>query len=251
MSLQEKQLNKNIPIPLYYQLKELLINEIRSGNYSVDSLLPTEAELGEMFGISRTTVRQAVTEMVQEGWVYRVKSKGTFVSTPKLEQDFISRLLPFDEEMKRLGKSPSTRILEQKVMKAPEHAAAILGIGKSEEVIYLHRLRMADGEPVVTVKTILPYKKCAFVLEHHLEKESLYGIMSRSEETKIYSITRQVEAVEANQEDVLHLQMKKGKPVQLFHSTGFNRFRVPLEYSVARYRADRSRFEVTVFTSDV
>ena len=76
--LEEKKLDKNVPIPLYYQLKRLILEDIENGTYPIGSDIPTELQLSEMFDISRTTVRQAITELVQEGRLYRVKSKGTF-----------------------------------------------------------------------------------------------------------------------------------------------------------------------------
>ena len=97
------------------------------------------------------------------------------------------------------------------------------------------------------VETYLPYGECEFVMEHDLEKESLYRIMSQKEETEVYCILRQVEAVEAKASDTRYLDLKKGKPVQLFRSYGMNIYGKPVEYSVARYRADRSCFEVTAF----
>ena len=86
--LEAKKIDKNTPIPLYFQLKSLLLAEIEDGTYLADSLIPTEKELCDMFHISRTTVRQALAELVQEGYLYRVKSKGTFVARPKIRQDY-------------------------------------------------------------------------------------------------------------------------------------------------------------------
>src|SRR4051812_25015713 len=100
--LRNMQLDKSVPIPLYFQLKELILSEIKEGNYKIGSLIPTENDLSDMFEISRTTVRQAITELVQEGWLYRVKSKGTFVSKPKIEQSFIQALGSFNDQIAEL-----------------------------------------------------------------------------------------------------------------------------------------------------
>ncbi len=89
MLTKESKIDKSIPIPLYFQLKTLIMDEIKNGTYKVGNPIPTEKELSETFQISRTTVQQAITELVQEGWLYRIKSKGTFVSQPKISQDFI------------------------------------------------------------------------------------------------------------------------------------------------------------------
>ena len=100
--LGDQKLDRSVPIPLYFQLKGVLLDAIKSGEYQVDSMIPTEKELSEMFQISRTTVRQAITEMVQEGWLYRIASKGTFVARLKIKQDFIKRLETFNELAARL-----------------------------------------------------------------------------------------------------------------------------------------------------
>lgn len=247
MDFYKKKLDKNIPIPLYFQLKELILAAIKDGSYKKDSLLPTEKEFSEIFGISRTTVRQAIAELVQEGWLYRVKSKGTFVSTPKINQDFISRLVPFAEEMETSGKVPGTEVLELKVIPARDSVAVLLQISPGDSVIYLYRRRFADEEPILTVETYLPYADCAFIMDHDLVNNSLYEIMAEREETEIHCVKRRVEAVEATVGDKKFLGIKKGKPIQLFSSLGYNVYGKPMEYSVARYRADRSSFEVTVF----
>ena len=112
MFLENKQLDKTVPVPLYFQLKALILEEIRSGKYETDSLIPTEKELSEQFDISRTTVRQAVTELVQEGWLYRVKSKGTFIAPKKMTQDFLQKLETFADQtiQKKAARGPDTSI---------------------------------------------------------------------------------------------------------------------------------------------
>lgn len=109
MMLGDQKLDKSVPIPLYFQLKTILLEAIKRGDYPVDSMIPTEKELSEMFQISRTTVRQAITEMVQEGWLYRIASKGTFVARLKIKQDFIKRLETFNEQILRTAASPARR----------------------------------------------------------------------------------------------------------------------------------------------
>lgn len=240
-------IDKTVPIPLYFQLKQLILSEIKNGRYKSGDVIPTENEISDAFQISRTTVRQAVTELVQEGWLYRVKSKGTFVSLPKINQDFIKKLESFNDQILRSGMEPSTEVLEFKAIPATEVVAKHLEIKENDSVIYLHRKRLADGEPIVTIKTYLPYAECSFVLDHNLEQERLYGILSQSSATTVFRVERIVEAVEAIAEDVNLLNIKKGKPIQHFTSIGYSTFGKPIEYSLARYRGDRNSFEITVF----
>lgn len=240
------QLNKSTPIPLYFQLKELILSEIKSGNYKLGDLIPTENELSDMFDISRTTVRQAITELVQEGWLYRIKSKGTFVSKPKIDQSFIQALGSFNDQIAQLGRTPSTELLDFKLIDAPEEVAHELKLQPKDKVVYIHRRRFADDEPIVMVKTYLPYKKCSFVLDHDLEKESLYPVLATQDNTRIHKIRRLIEAVDAEEYDIENLNISKDKAIQQFISIGYNVYDEPIEYSLARYRGDRNRFEVII-----
>lgn len=242
--LEQNKLDKSVPIPLYYQLKTLLLEEIKSNAYPVDSMIPTEKEISEMFKISRTTVRQAITELVREGWLYRVKSKGTFVAQRKIKQDFIRRLESFNEQIERTGRRPGTELLALEVVEMPERAAEAFGVVPGEKVVYLHRKRSADDEPLVTVETYLPYPKCAFLMQHNMAKESMYNVLAEREETRICRVSRILEAVAANAQDARLLNIRTGKPVHLFHTVGYNQHDEPIEFSIARYRGDRNRFEV-------
>lgn len=242
--LQDRRLDKSVPIPLYFQLKKFIAEEIDNGNYPPDSMIPTEKELSQIFDISRTTVRQAITELVQEERLYRVKSKGTFVCYPKIRQDFIMTLIPFNEDMIRAGKKPSTEVLALQLVHPPENVAEQLGIAPDGQAIYLHRKRCADGVPVVRVETYLPYEACKFVLDHDFSRESLYQVLSMNKETDITNITRICEARAANAEDENVLELKRGKPIQYFLSMGLNCHGRQIEYSVARYRGDQSSFKI-------
>lgn len=246
MKLKNAKLDKSVPIPLYFQLKELILSEIKSGNYEIGSLIPTENELSEMFDISRTTVRQAITELVQEGWLYRIKSKGTFVAKPKIDQSFIQALGSFNDQIAELGRTPSTELLAFEVMDAPEYVANELKLAPKEKVIYIHRRRFADEDPIVMVKTFLPFKKCSFVLEHDLSKESLYPVLASKDDTQIYKIRRLIEAVDAEEYDIKNLNISEHQAIQQFISVGYNMYEEPIEYSLARYRGDRNRFEVII-----
>lgn len=240
------QIDKTTPIPLYYQLKEAILNNIKDGTYPQGSMVPKEQDFCDGLGISRTTVRQAITELVHEGWLYRVKSKGTFVSRPKITQDFIKKLEPFNEQISRKNRIPSTKLIELKIITASKHVAENLKIQPGDEVIYLYRQRFADNEAIVTIRTYLPYRSCAYIMEHDFEQESLYHMLSEKEETRVCMAHRIIEAVEATTEDARYMEIKPGKAIQLSTTVGYNIFSQPIEYSIARYRGDRSSFDVNI-----
>ncbi|MBQ6374006.1 MAG: GntR family transcriptional regulator [Clostridia bacterium] len=242
--LDTAKLDKSTPIPLYYQLKQILLDAIRRGDYPVDGMIPTEKELSEMFHISRTTVRQAITEMVQEGWLYRIASKGTFVARLKIKQDFIKKLETFNEQIIRTGCRPSTELLKLEVTEMPAAVRDQFKVTGDRRYIYLYRRRFADDDPIVTVETWLPHERCSFVMDHDFSVESLYNVLSADDATRICHVNRILEAVAADSRDVATLNVRQGTPIQFAATIGYNRAEEPIEYSLARYRGDRNRFEV-------
>ena len=154
---ESKTLDKNIPVPLYYQLKELISDAIKEKQYRPGDAIPTEKEIGRYYQLSRTTVRQAIGELVQEGVLYRVKSKGTFVAEPKIRQEYIRKIQSFNDEMLQKGMMPSTEVLAFEILNGeeiPPEAKEILCLDKTDAVIFLHRKRMSDGYPIVHLSLI-------------------------------------------------------------------------------------------------
>lgn len=242
--LQDTKLNKTTPIPLYYQLKELILTEIKSGAYKYESMIPTEIELSEIFQISRTTVRQAILELVREGWLYRIKSKGTFVAMQRFSQKYVQTLESFNNQILHVGKIPSTELLEFKVIVPNEVVANALKLQTNDNVIYIHRKRFADDDPILMVETYLPFKMCNYVAKHDLEKESLYSILATNDETHIKKIQRLTTAEDASCYYAENLKIHMGKAILRVLTIGFNMFGDPVEYSLSRENCYTSNYEV-------
>lgn len=127
----EWKIEKQSAIPLYFQLKQLVLGGIEQGILSPGDMIPTEQELSAMLGISRPTIRQALGELVNEGYLTRVKSKGTFISSPKLDAQFFQRLQPFAQELEQKGRKPSTQVLSLEKSEARPDANAALELDKN------------------------------------------------------------------------------------------------------------------------
>src|SRR6476659_66204 len=115
------------PLPRYYQLKEIIRERIVTGEWEPGSLIPSERELCERYGISRMTARQAITELVNEGLFYREQGKGTFVSRHKITQQLIN-LTSFSEDMKARGQRPGSKVVAAQMVPADEALAERLRI---------------------------------------------------------------------------------------------------------------------------
>jgi GntR family transcriptional regulator len=137
----------NNPVPLYHQLKDVILRGIVTGKWKVDDRLPTETDLSSQYGVSKITVRQALRELATLGYVRREQGRGTFVQRPHLEQG-PRELTSFTEDMRRHGQTASSRVLDHGIVLASSEVAARLKIKPHDPVFRLKRLRLADGEPM-------------------------------------------------------------------------------------------------------
>ena len=240
MDLGIKTINKNSPVPLYYQLKEILLEDIT--DEGVGSPFPTERELCEHFGISRPTVRQAINELVSEGYLTRFKGKGTFVASPKIKQDFLLILESFNDEMRKKGLVPTTKVLECTVVAANELVAKMLRISIGDEVVQLRRLRFTDGQPIVIVVTHLPCALVRDITTKDLASNSMYDILARDFNLKIDHAIRTLEATVAGEYEAKLLGVKLGAPVQFIETVTYLVDETPIEFSHAFYRGDLNKF---------
>lgn len=236
--------DKSTPIPLYFQFKNILLDMMKEEKLQPGDMIPTEFELCDIFGISRTTVRQALTELVNENKFYRVKGRGTFVAQDKINQDFIKRIESFKAEMERKGYKPSSKVLLFEVIEAPVEVAVALNLPAGSDVILLKRLRYADNEPIIWSRTYLPYASCKNVLDYDMMTHSLYKILAKNINTKINRVVRNIEAVIPTKEDCELLDITKTTAIQMFHYIGYNKFDTPIEYTISRYRGDKNVFTI-------
>jgi GntR family transcriptional regulator len=240
MDFTGKALNKDIPIPLYYQLKEILLEEIKHTETGSD--FPTELELCKHFDISRPTVRQAINELVVEGYLQRIKGKGTFIAEPKIKQDFLIVLKSFTEEMQEKGLVPTTKVLGLEKIPCDDRVSEALNIPVGSEVIQLKRLRFANNIPIVLVVTFLPSVKLPNILSTDFENESLYRIIEEEYGYTIDRARRTLEARVAGEDEAELLGIKEGDPIQFIETIAYLEDGTPIEYSLAEYRGDKSEF---------
>jgi GntR family transcriptional regulator len=234
------------PLPFYAQVKEALRMHIEQGDWKPGHQLPGELELCEMFGVSRTVVRQALTELVYDGLIVKHKGKGTFVAEPKITEALVQKLTGFYQDMSERGTPPVSRILKQERVPASSKIARLLRLEPGEPVIELERLRFVQDEPIALVTTFLPYERCPQVLEADLTRQSLYAVMAQACRVAIARGERIMEAVAANQREAQLLEIEQGSPLMLIDSVSFEADGTPVEYYHAVHRGDRSRFVAEV-----
>ena len=241
-------LEKDIPVPLYYQLKKQLLSLIEQGLLKEGDKLPPEKELCEQLEISRPTVRQAFGDLSSEGYLHRFKGNGTFVSAPKVSAKFFNQLETFNNEMKQKGKIPKTQVLALDRTSGTPKANDMLGLPIDAPLIHLKRLRFADDVPLVYLDTYLPYKQYSGLLDIDFETTSLYDALEQGFGTYVSRVSRDIEAVTARKNEASLLQCSQDQALMLVQSLAFATGKdEPVEYSIARYRGDINKFSVEVF----
>ena len=246
-----KELDRKIPIPLYYQLKEELRRSIENGELSAGAMIPSERELSEKFQISRPTVRQAVKELVYEGLLEREKGRGTFVVRPKLNYGFIQRFVTFHEDMAQKGYLLKTKVLELNIIPASTVLASALQIDEAEEVIFLKRIRYLEDTPLVRVVNHLPHKLCPGILNEDLNDRSLYRLLGEKYGLHPYRARITLEAVVADTIDAEELDVAKGSPIFLMKNITYSDTDKVMDYFQSRFRGDRGKVNVEVFETSV
>jgi GntR family transcriptional regulator len=237
------EVDRDSPVPLYYQLRETLLNLIKEGQIKEGEPIPTERELGDKFQVSRITVRRAVDELVREGYLTTHQGKGTFAARPKIQRH-MTHMKSFSEEMAEEGHLPGSQLLSLRNEKAAGYVASALHVTNDDWVWVVERLRLADDEPVCLSCAYLNLPPPITLTPFELEQQvSLWSILEkkgfafiRSEET--------IQAVSAGERDADLLQVTPGAPLLLVEGVVYSDHDIPIEYHKILNRGDRYTYSV-------
>jgi GntR family transcriptional regulator len=236
-------IDPNDYLPRYYQLANILREQIAQGKIQARQPIPAERHLEEIYSISRTTIRQAIDLLVRQGYLYREHGKGTFVSPQKLQKG-ISELTSFTEDMQRRGIVPGQKILEMGLIQPPENVRTHLELPESPgPVLLVERLRLGNGVPMglMTSYTVLPEGQT--ITQEELEQTgSIYLLLLQ----KIHLIPTEadetLEVTLATGRVASLLQIKPGSPLLSSERTTYSQYRRVMEFVKILYRGDRYRY---------
>ena len=231
-------LDRQSVVPLYYQIQQFLLEQIHSGAFEPGAPIFSEKEISARMGVSRMTVRQALKSLCSQGVLYTERGRGTFVSGTKLEKNF-RNVLSFSEEMRNHGSRPSSKVLSFDVARADAETAKALRVRKSEKVISLRRLRLANGTPMGIECSRIPVNVCPDLVETFDPRTSLYERLAQRYGVHIAVTEEVAEAALASAEESRLLKIGKGNPVFHFVRTSYLRDGKPVEYVNSTYRGDR------------
>lgn len=230
---------------LHEVIREDILEKILNETYKLGDKIPNEVDIAEVYSVSRPTVRQAIQTLVNDGYLERIKRRGTFVRDRKITQEFTHQITSYDDEIHRKGLIPQTKIISFTVEQANEEVATHLNLDINDDVYKLTRLRYAGKHPVVLVTTYLPVKYLDNLLEIDFTTVSLYSKLTEMG-FPIVSINRKLEVIKADDLSSTLLNVNNNEPLFYFHSTGFSNDSTPLEYSISWYRGDLNSFVFNV-----
>ncbi|MDR1893817.1 MAG: GntR family transcriptional regulator [Spirochaetales bacterium] len=231
-------LNRSSPVPLYYQLYSLLLSDIHSGELKPGDMIPPEVALMEKYGVSRGTVRQAILDLVKNGYIYREKSKGSFVKSR------FNTLVGFTNKSKggllvlsndRRSIPLRSTVLEQKVLDDPPRSIREnLKLGEGEKVFYLKRVRYSEDQINTYVEDYLPYKRCPGIEKFDFTNASLYAILEENYHITPHHAQRIFECSKAAREEELEkLEITPDEAVLRCESFVYDIKDEPVEYYMA------------------
>jgi len=230
--------------PLYLEIAASIRDEIVRKGLKPHTRIDSEPELVRRFGAARATVRRALAKLQEEGLLYTRQAVGTFVAEPRVEQD-LDQLFSFSEFMIYRGLKPGARMLEAKVQRITEPESPILRhleLKSGARVVYLRRLRLGSGEPLVIANTWLPEERFPGFLKKDIERHSVYEIMAQMDYKPTHAV-QSMEAVALDAEEAGLLTVPEGSAALLIRRIGYAHG-LPVEYAVDYYRGDRTRFRV-------
>jgi GntR family transcriptional regulator len=231
------------PIPLHHQVYLDLKAALDAGEFRAGDRLPTERDLASRYGCSLITIRRALSELVRESRLERTRGRGTFVLAPRIDVDFAGAL-SFTEEMQTRGLDPETRLVGARPEAAGEAVATALGLDLGSPTLYLERLRLADGEPLLLEQVHLPAERFPGLLASDLEHGSLYDLLTERYGVRVARARELLEPVLLRAREARLLGRRPGSPALLIEGIASTADGIPVEFVRTFVRGDRTRYYV-------
>ncbi len=233
--------------PLYAQLKESILKALSDGTLLPGDKLPTEDELCTHFSVSRPVVRQAYSELISEGIITRIKGKGSFIREKEIQSHFFQELSIFEDELKRVGMIPSTKVIIKEILKKNTKFQQILKLQAEDDVIHLRFLYLGNTVPMILVDTYLPAALFPDLLNKDLEHRPLYHIFESDYHRYIAQARRTVDAIIVRDQDAGLLNIAKGSALHEVKTLSISIDENILEYSCAGYPGERNSFDIMIY----
>lgn len=228
-------------VPLYRQLKDKILSEISSGKLTEGAKIPTEVELSDRYAISRITVRNAIKELVEEGYLIKKQGKGTFVCRPKIERKVV-HLLSFTDACKANHFPVQSRVIRREILSDYRHVRQRLDLKNDDSLLYIQRLRMAGDAPLMLENNYYSLNRFGFLQQEDLSG-SLYQLLREKYAiAPTYAGETTVDMVRAHDDNASLLQQPPGEPLFLLKTLILDSHQQPIHYGEQFIVAERYTF---------
>jgi GntR family transcriptional regulator len=228
-------------LPLHAQVEQALMGSIASGALPAGKRLPSEENLVARYAVSRTTIRTAIQSLIARGWVEIRRGKGTFVIEPAMTQE-LTELTGFVENLEKLGRSPSARVLDRRMVAASETVGRQLALQRGTIVARIQRVRLADdGLPLSFDETYLPQDLGEKIMADDLENQPIFSLLRQKYSTPLVQAEYRLAAVASHGTVARALGISPGSPIFLIERTAYSVDRRPVDYERLYYRGDHIR----------
>lgn len=244
-------IDRNTPTPLYVQLKALIKGKIESSELPPGMRLPSERELCDEYNVSRTTVRETLRELEQEGLIQTIPGRGTFIAHPRLGLSVNVSMDGFTRDISREGVAPSSILLDASLVESPKQdVIERLNLQPHDEVVKIERLRLVNNIPLALHTAYLVHNLCPNILQHNLAQESLFEILG--EKYALYPMRAEEEAYAALADPREMKLLRLTFPSAVLHTERITYLQngTVIELSRATYCGDWYRFRVKLNTND-
>ncbi len=236
--------------PVYIQIRDILTDKIKSGEFINGSQLPSERELSDKYGVSRMTARNALTQLVDSGYAYRLIGKGTFVSYPNIERDFI-KLSGFSQMLKSKGIKPSNKIVKSGVIEANKKIALLLETTIGTKVYEIVRIRYGNNIPLALEHSYLPINLFENLLKYDFEKQSLYEVIEEKYKYRLKYSKQWIKITTLNKSESEILNVKQNTPAFLLESISYDMDEKAVEATLSLNIGDRTTFYTELWPNNI
>jgi GntR family transcriptional regulator len=244
-------IDRTAPISLHNQLAAFIKNQIAAGIYVPGSSLPSEREMCEQYGISRTTVREALHRLEREGLIKKAAGRGVFVTEPQRNLAIRVSLNGFSSDIKREGGFPSSSLMSAGIIQSPSvELIKAMNLAPEDEVVRIVRLRFNNNIPLALHVVNLNHRYCPHILDHNLAKDSLFRILEDVYGLKLVRAVEHIYAGLANQEELRMLNLTYPSAVLHSERTTYNEKNEVIEFSDATYCGENYRMVVNLDTEN-
>jgi GntR family transcriptional regulator len=243
-------MSEEINKPLYARIQEYIAELILTGKLAPDTKIQSEREFSDDLGVSRMTVRRALTELVHEGLLERKHGSGTYVAKPKITYE-ASELANYTMAMQRRNLAAASQLLEFGEVVASRRLAESLQIEIGSAIYRVSMLRFANRVPVVLERVFIPCTRCPALEEWDLEKNSIQDLLTDAYHLQLGRISQTVEAAVAVDTVAQQLRVEQGFPLLMLSRVMYeSATETPVLFSQDFLRGDYARIHTDARLED-